>query len=241
MIEDCYIIDGVLASTLQCYYNRTCFALLHPHLSRSVEILSSRADDNLYPHQTVQSLVDRLMVNHFSVHINFKTFYQQCKPFRCSYSFQHRFDFLFIAGTVLGVFGGLSLILRYIAKFIARRMVPLHTERIFHTNVHPLKRLDLFFRHHVAKRLINLNLFRSNGVADGREGRLHTRLFLSVLLASTISIGVYLVISEESQVINVPSPLSRAWENVDLPMLTLFTRISNADQCDVQPPSDMFQ
>ncbi|CAF4796950.1 unnamed protein product [Rotaria sp. Silwood1] len=29
MIGDCFIVDATLASTLECYYNSTCFALLH--------------------------------------------------------------------------------------------------------------------------------------------------------------------------------------------------------------------
>lgn len=29
MIADCLIIDGTLASTLECYYNQSCFSFLH--------------------------------------------------------------------------------------------------------------------------------------------------------------------------------------------------------------------
>ena len=137
MIEDCYIIDGVLASTLQCYYNRTCFALLHPHLSNSFEILSGNIDQGSYPNQTIRSLFNRMMVDHFTIRIDFDKFYQQCQPRRCSYSFQRRFDLIFILTTVLGVFGGLSLVLRYISKLIAQRMTRPHIENVFHTDVHP--------------------------------------------------------------------------------------------------------
>ena len=49
-------------------------------------------------------------------------------------------------------------------------------------------------------------------VANGRVGRLHTRLFLFVLFSYTISIGIYLCLSEENQQITVLNPFVKTYQ-----------------------------
>jgi hypothetical protein len=68
---------------------------------------------------TVEMLLNKIMIDNITNDINFDLFYSQCNPTYCSYSYAHRFDAWFIITTNIGIFGGLSFVLKMIAPFIA--------------------------------------------------------------------------------------------------------------------------
>jgi hypothetical protein len=119
MIADCLIMDGTLASTLECYYDQTCISLLHQSLPIIVQPLFDASNKYFTTNSTVEMLLDEIMIDEITNDIRFDLFYSQCNPAYCSYSYTHRFDALFIVTTIIGIFGGLSFVLRLIAPFIA--------------------------------------------------------------------------------------------------------------------------
>ena len=119
MIADCLIIDGTLASTLQCYYDQICFSVLHPSLSTRIQPLSDQSNGYLMSNSTIEKLLNNLMIDQMTTAIRSELYYSQCQPAYCAYSYTHRFDVLFIITTIIGIFGGLSFLLRFIASLIA--------------------------------------------------------------------------------------------------------------------------
>jgi hypothetical protein len=118
MIADCLIMDGTLASTLECYYNQSCLSLLHQSLPIGIQPLSNTLNKYFMINSTVEMLLNEIMIDEITNDIRFDLFYSQCNPTYCSYSYAHRFDALFIITTIIGIFGGLSFALRLIAPFI---------------------------------------------------------------------------------------------------------------------------
>ena len=118
MIADCLVIDGVLASTLECYYNQSCLSLLHDSLPEDIQPLSQRLDTDFSANFTVQTLLNKLMIDQMTSEIRFDVFYTKCNPAYCSYSYTRRFDVLFVVTTVIGIFGTLSMILRWTLPLI---------------------------------------------------------------------------------------------------------------------------
>jgi len=118
MIIDCLVVDATLASTLECYYNHTCISLLHEQLAADVEALSSSSNSHFLPNWIIQTLLNELMIDELSVEVAFDSFYAQCNPTYCSYTYMHRFDVLYIITTIIGIFGGLSFALRLIVPII---------------------------------------------------------------------------------------------------------------------------
>jgi hypothetical protein len=51
--------------------------------------------------------------------IRYDQYYSKCHPNYCSYSYTHRFDILFIITTLIGVFGGVTLVLKLTAPLFA--------------------------------------------------------------------------------------------------------------------------
>jgi hypothetical protein len=135
MMMDCLIVDATLASTLECYYNQTCLSLLHGLLSINIQPLSNSSNKYFSIHSTVQTLLNEIMIDETISDIRFDSYYSQCNPAFCSYSYTHRFDILFIFTTIIGIAGVLSLTIRLIAPLIVaailrskNRVLPIENE-----------------------------------------------------------------------------------------------------------------
>lgn len=61
-----------------------------------------------------------MMIEEIINGIHFDLFYSQCHPAYCTYSYTHRFDVLFVITTVIGIFGAVSFLLRFIAPYVAK-------------------------------------------------------------------------------------------------------------------------
>ncbi|CAF1552638.1 unnamed protein product [Adineta ricciae] len=124
MIADCYMTDATLRSTLECYYNSTCFSQLHEQSNVEVELLSSKANKYFLTNSTVQMLIDDIMIDDLNIKILFELFYQQCRPARCFYSYTKYFSLIDIITTIIGMFGPsafiLKLLMHFIVKFLLR-------------------------------------------------------------------------------------------------------------------------
>jgi hypothetical protein len=118
MTADCLIIDGTLVSTFECYYDRACLSILHQSFPIVIEPLSNTSNKHFMVNSTVEMILNELMIDEMTNEIRFDLFYSQCNPTYCSYSYTHRFDILFIVTTIMGIFGGVSFVLKLIAPFI---------------------------------------------------------------------------------------------------------------------------
>ena len=126
--SDCVGIEGLLASTLECYYNISCMMAIHPHLYGSLIIPFNftALNTNLSSaNESIESIVNQLMVSRWIPDISFTSYYQACAPSACTFEYNGRNNLLLVITLVISVFGGLSLgfkllimlILRLIEKF----------------------------------------------------------------------------------------------------------------------------
>ena len=118
MIADCLMMDGTLASTLECYHERACLSLLHQQLSSDIKPLLPSSNKYFLENATVKMLMDDMMIDELFVEIRFDLYYSQCNPAYCTYSFSRRFDLLYMITTIIGIFDWLSLGLHMIAPMI---------------------------------------------------------------------------------------------------------------------------
>ncbi|CAF1003549.1 unnamed protein product [Rotaria sp. Silwood1] len=239
MIIDCYIVDSTLASTLECYYNSTCFKLLHQQLTTTVNLLSNSSNRHFLFNSTVQTLLDNSMIDQWYTEIKFNLFYSECDPTYCTYSYMHRFSILFIITTTVGAFGTLSLILRLIAPFIAQAFIRWTTrisekdnilENVVISRRHLLPVMMNHIRrlpHIISQKLIKLNLFESETSrteANVKHEILSTRLFIITLVMCSIIIGFYIFLSEQNQMMTIMHPSLETYEK-------LYAEYSTSIQC----------
>jgi hypothetical protein len=108
----CFILDAVLQSNLSCLYNRSCLSRLNTYLNSSSLTFNATAltvSNSSIP--TVNDLVDQLMVDEWSFNASYDSYFAQCNPSTCTYTYAKQFDILFIITTVMGIIGGAVTIL----------------------------------------------------------------------------------------------------------------------------------
>ncbi|CAF0987059.1 unnamed protein product [Adineta ricciae] len=107
----CYPVDALLKSTLECFYNESCNRKVHSYFTSSSSgawtfpALHSRSNS---AGQSIQSIVNQLMVDSWSEDINFTSYYNSCAPNSCTIEYTGRYHILTIITTVSGLFSGLS-------------------------------------------------------------------------------------------------------------------------------------
>ncbi|CAF0846729.1 unnamed protein product, partial [Adineta steineri] len=133
----CFIVEALLQSTLECFYNQTCLNILQSYgrFSSSMNVipLNSSLSSRYNTTSTIQELVNELMVENWNLSIIYENYYNGCQPTQCSYSYTAKNNAIYIATMIFGLIGGLMTILqcfiprlvRLIARCIwKRRVVP---------------------------------------------------------------------------------------------------------------------
>ncbi|CAF4086280.1 unnamed protein product, partial [Adineta steineri] len=112
----CYIIEALLQSNLQCFYNETCINQIQSYFTYYLSMNLTTLDISLLVrfsmNSTMEELVDALMVEEWNSLIIYDGYYNECQPSKCSYSYQTKNDAIYIITTVIGLVGGLITVLK---------------------------------------------------------------------------------------------------------------------------------
>ncbi|CAF3324431.1 unnamed protein product [Rotaria sp. Silwood2] len=196
MTSNCLMVNAVLDSSLECYYNLSCINLLHASMN-NIEFLKIDGKSDFMPNSTIRAILNDLMTEEIKVKVDFNNYYAQCKPTHCSYVYSHRCDVLFAITTMIGVYGGLSVFLNFIIPVIVKRSL---RDRM----------------HYLWQTLVDLNLFKSR-ILDAEkipQQRITTRFFIFLMVFSTIIIGFYAFLSVQTQIITIANPSLDTYEDL---------------------------
>ena len=116
----CNPIESLLRSTLSCLYNETCVQLINfANLS-----LIKPLDLSLLTRYDVQSTVDDLTSNAFveewHMNVSYSGFFTACAPAICTYTVSELKPIMEMITLILGLYAGLTLILRVIVPWLVR-------------------------------------------------------------------------------------------------------------------------
>ncbi|CAF1188973.1 unnamed protein product [Adineta steineri] len=120
VVASCLPVDGIRLSTLECFFNSNCILNLTSIAStRNTTIwipkLLNASTPSIYPSNTsIGSLADSLFVEDWGVKSNYSSYFASCAPHSCSYQYINHNTISYIITTVLGLYGGLTVILRFI-------------------------------------------------------------------------------------------------------------------------------
>ncbi|CAF3982889.1 unnamed protein product, partial [Adineta steineri] len=117
----CTPSESFRASTLECFYDRSCINLIYQYTNYSnfhhpLSIMKSRFSTNT----TIAELIDNLFIEQWSNKTNYTSYFQQCLPSYCSYTSVQKSTLLNIITLLLSLQGGLSFILKWICPKIVR-------------------------------------------------------------------------------------------------------------------------
>jgi hypothetical protein len=115
----CYMLSALLKSTLEVFYNQTFINILTNSSNHFQKLNSSISN------QTMETLLSQMFVTHWSNKTSFERYFNNCAPDSCQYTITQRHDFLFLMTSLIGLFGGLSSVLRILAPFIIKKISPI--------------------------------------------------------------------------------------------------------------------
>ncbi|CAF1644072.1 unnamed protein product, partial [Adineta ricciae] len=147
----CYISEAALQSTLHCYYNQTCLTDVHKSLGPTTEfnstILRSELDIKFNATSLISTIVSHMMIDNWTYTASHESFYNQCKPSSCVYSYETKNSLFDVVIGFIALIGGLMMILKFIIPLIViklRKRVSNHEQTI--NEVSALSRLERIHR-----------------------------------------------------------------------------------------------
>lgn len=118
MYIGCYVIEGLRQSSLECFYNHTCFQQIITYFGltppSSITVMNASLSSRFLPTTTVGDLLDELMVEQWNWTTLYEDYFDECHPIECTYTYNTRNDLIYILTTTIGLVGGLTTALRLI-------------------------------------------------------------------------------------------------------------------------------
>ena len=122
LASGCLPMTSILASTLECFYDQQCIDTILSHF-QTTERFSAMIFNNqsrFHINDTVQMIVDKLMVEDWVVNVSYEKFYKRCAPTLCTYSINERQDLINVFTKLVSLLSGLTLVLGLLIPVLVR-------------------------------------------------------------------------------------------------------------------------
>ncbi|CAF3899998.1 unnamed protein product [Adineta steineri] len=230
--------ESVLISTLECFYDETCFSQILSHINstKHFTILNSSSHEN----NTIESLANHLFIHSWSNETLFKSYFEQCNPLTCEYSYETRLDLIYILTIFIGLVGGLNIVFRLLSPLIIKSIYKLYyyirqCKRNKNNKEEQLTSVQSGIRYHLGvfykflkRKLIAMNLFcpipPSTDPNIIQRNRRTTRIYLILLLTTFFILIFYISTKKETVTITIQNPSVSHYKQ-------LFTLYSHTLQC----------
>ncbi|CAF1271698.1 unnamed protein product [Adineta ricciae] len=113
----CTPSESFLVSTLECFYDLSCIALIRGKSLDTVNI-NATGSRRFLPNTTVIDLVNDLFIDSWVTTLNYSAYYDYCSPVSCSYTYIQRLNSFYTVTLILGFNGGVSVVLKWICPKI---------------------------------------------------------------------------------------------------------------------------
>ena len=124
----CTPTESLYASTLQCFYNSSCIDLLQQYSNDTSPSPSplSRTESRFAINLTISELVKELFIENWTTNINYSSYFEQCAPIFCEYSYVQKLNSLYTFTLLLGLHGGLTIVLEWICPKTVKLIYKIH-------------------------------------------------------------------------------------------------------------------
>jgi hypothetical protein len=138
----CTPSESFRLSTLECFYDQSCIDLIQQYTNYTSSINSTNSPSLLSPtmsrfpiNTTIAELINDLFIEQWATTINYSSYYEQCSPLICSYTYNQQFNPMYTITFLLGLQGGLIIVLKWICPKIIQII-----DKIYH---HRKKRMNI--------------------------------------------------------------------------------------------------
>ena len=133
----CWPLESLLISSVEdsFLYNQSALDVMAMYFNWSSNSMPIALNVSKEANQssTFNDVLHSLFVESFSTEFNYSLYFAQCRPLSCLYSINQHSSFLYIVTTLLGLYGGVSVVFRliipYIVAFLVRRLNPTPPQR----------------------------------------------------------------------------------------------------------------
>ena len=126
----CTPSESFLSSTLECFYDISCLNLIQEYMNytdSSIFLLTKTNQSKI--NITIGDLINNLFITQWLTTKNYSSYYEQCAPSLCSYTYMQQSNALYILTLLLGLNGGLTIVLKWICPKIVRVIVAVYRYR----------------------------------------------------------------------------------------------------------------
>ncbi|CAF1436927.1 unnamed protein product [Adineta ricciae] len=120
----CYLIEALLQSTLECFYNEICIKEIQSYIGNISSIrvtpLNPSLPSSYSVKSTIQHLVDHFMIEQWYSSIIYEKYYNFCQPKQCIYTYKTKNSIIYIVTILFGLIGGLMTVLKLVVPLLVR-------------------------------------------------------------------------------------------------------------------------
>ncbi|CAF1356585.1 unnamed protein product [Adineta steineri] len=142
----CTPSGSLLASTLECFYDQSCINLIQTMAGYNTNITPIPLNINnsrFLMNMTVMNLVNDLFVEKWSAIMNYSSYFYKCSPMICSYTYIQQLDSFYTLTYLLGLYGGLTIVLKWISPKIVYFINKIYQRRKKTTNsIKPISTIE---------------------------------------------------------------------------------------------------
>lgn len=139
MFFGCSVMQALLQSSLECFFDSTCLQTFISYLSNSTTMAVTSLDQsqsNRYSiNSTVETLVSNLMIENWTTHADYDKYFSACQPSQCTFLYTAMNDVLVIVTTFISLVGGSVTILKIVTPRLMKLIVRLFIYRPRNTRV----------------------------------------------------------------------------------------------------------
>ncbi|CAF1430761.1 unnamed protein product [Adineta steineri] len=117
----CTPSESLLASTLECFYDQSCINLIQTMAGYNKNITPiplNITNSRFLMNTTVMNLINDLFIEKWSTIMNYSSYFNRCSPMICSYTYIQQLNSFYTLIYLVGLYGGLTIILKWISPKI---------------------------------------------------------------------------------------------------------------------------
>ena len=164
LVIGCSPIQGLRMSTLECFYSSDCISTIINHFEYytqtdgspptdfvpptippiAVRPLDSSIQSRFLSNSSIESLINAMFIEDWIATASYERYFTACKPSECRYQYTKRQSIIYVALSLLALYGGLTVGWRFIvwnSLLLYHWIKGWHLKR--HTTVQPLSVLSL--------------------------------------------------------------------------------------------------
>ncbi|UJR07467.1 hypothetical protein I4U23_011756 [Adineta vaga] len=207
MYVGCFMVDSLLISTMECFFNQTCIDVIKSYmintseLYQQLDILNSSVISTYKTNETIGTLVGNLFIEKWNEFYSYEQYYNQCGPAFCSYTIQQHPDLIYVLAKLIGLYGGLTFLLGFIIPHI---VIIFRRKRDQYSSLSLTDRFGSYYQLTKAK-LIQMNLFESNRTDEEhvRKELFTTRLYILIFMLILFTLVLYTSLIPKSITVNI--------------------------------------